>query len=211
MAFTIENVDEVIQRTGATYKEAKEALEATDGDVLEAVIMVEEGRGNKSGKAAKKKGNEIIEKLKDLIAKGNVTRVMLKKEDRLILNIPVTAGAVGAVVFAPATIAAIIVSLATGCKIEIQKESGEIIDVNDVTEEKFEKVMEMAEEFGESAKEKAAEVKAKATEVKDKATEKATEVKDKATEKAAEVKDMASDKATEVKEKMAKKQDDDNQ
>ncbi len=176
MAFTIENVDEVIQRTGATYKEAKEALEAADGNVLEAVILVEEGRGKKSGKAAKEKGNEIVDKLKELVKKGNVTRVMLKKDDRLILDIPVTAGAVGAVIFAPATIAAIIVSLATGCKIEIQKESGEIIDVNDVTEEKLEKVMEMAEEFGESAKEKASEVK-------EKATEKASEVKEKITKK----------------------------
>jgi ElaB/YqjD/DUF883 family membrane-anchored ribosome-binding protein len=187
MAFTIENVDEVIQRTGATYKEAKEALEAADGNVLEAVILVEEGRGKKSGKAAKEKGNEIVDKLKELVKKGNVTRVMLKKDDRLILDIPVTAGAVGAVIFAPATIAAIIVSLATGCKIEIQKESGEIIDVNDVTEEKLEKVMEMAEEFGESAK-------GKASDIKEKATEKASEVKEKATEKASEVKEKITKK-----------------
>ncbi|MBK5251489.1 MAG: DUF4342 domain-containing protein [Peptostreptococcaceae bacterium] len=194
MVFTIENVDEVIQRTGATYKEAKEALEAADGNVLEAVILVEEGRGKKSGKAAKDKGNEIVDKLKELVKKGNVTRVMLKKNDRLILDIPVTAGAIGAVVFTPATIVAIIVSLATGCKIEIQKESGEIIDVNDVTEEKLEKVMEMAEEFGESAKEKANEVKEKAKEAKEKAVGKASEVKDKAAEKAAEVKEKITNK-----------------
>ncbi len=208
MAFTIENVDEVIQRTGATYKEAKEALEMADGNVLEAVILVEEGRGKNLGKDARDKGNEIVEKLKELVKKGNVTRVMIKKDDRLILDIPVTAGAVGAVVFAPATIVAIIVSLATGCKMEIQKESGEIIDVNDITEEKFDKVMEMAGEFGESAKEKANEVKEKAKEAKEKATEKASEVKEKATEKATEVKEKATEKATEVKEKISKKQDD---
>ncbi|PLX33093.1 MAG: ubiquitin [Clostridiales bacterium] len=189
MSFTIENVDEVIQRTGATYKEAKEALEAAEGDVLEAIIKVEEGRKKKTGNTAKEKGNEVVDKLKELVKKGNVTRIMLKKEDRLILDIPVTAGAVGAIVFAPATVAAIIVSLATGCKIEIQKESGEIIDVNDVTEEKMEKVIEMAEEFGESAKEKAAEAKEKASEAKEKAVEKAAEVKGKMTKKAEDEKE----------------------
>jgi len=204
MSFTIENVDEVIQRTGATYKEAKEALEAAEGDVLEAIIKLEEGRKKKTGNTAKEKGNEVVDKLKELVKKGNVTRIMLKKEDRLILDIPVTAGAVGAIVFAPATVAAIIVSLATGCKIEIQKESGEIIDVNDVTEEKLEKVIEMAEEFGESAKEKAAEAKEKASEAKEKAVEKAAEAK----EKASEAKEKAVEKAAEVKEKMTKKAED---
>ncbi|HKL10209.1 MAG TPA: DUF4342 domain-containing protein [Clostridia bacterium] len=204
MSFTIENVDEVIQRTGATYKEAKEALEAAEGDVLEAIIKVEEGRKKKTCNTAKEKGNEVVDKLKELVKKGNVTRIMLKKEDRLILDIPVTAGAVGAIVFAPATVAAIIVSLATGCKIEIQKEGGEIIDVNDVTEEKMEKVMEMAEEFGESAKEKAAEAKEKASEAKEKAADKAAEVRGKAVDRATEVKE----KATEAKEKITKKTDD---
>lgn len=159
MSFTIENVDEVIQRTGATYKEAKEALEAAEGDVLEAIIKIEEEKGRTSGEAVKEKGNEIVEKLKELVKKGNVTRILLKREGRTILDLPVTAGAVGAVVFTPATIAAIIVSLATGCRIEIQKQDGEIIDVRDVTEEKMESVMDMAEEFGEDVKEKAAEMK----------------------------------------------------
>jgi len=203
MSFAIENVDEVIQRTGATYKEAKEALEEAEGDVLEAIIKVEEGRKKKTGSTAKEKGNEVVDKLKELVKKGNVTRVMLKKEDRLILDIPVTAGAVGAIVFAPATVAAIIVSLATGCKIEIQKESGEIIDVNDVTEEKMEKVMGMAEEFGQSAKEKAAEAKERANEAK----EKANEAKDKAVERVSEAKEKAVEKASEAKEKMNKKQE----
>lgn len=161
MAFTIDNVDEVIQRTGVTYKEAKEALEATEGNVLEAVIRIEEEKGKSSGETAKEKGNEIVEKLKELVKKGNVTRILLKKEERMILDIPVTAGAIGAVVFTPAIIAAIIVSLATGCKIEIQKQDGEIIDVQDVTGEKMESVMDMAEDFGEAAKEKVTEVREK--------------------------------------------------
>ena len=42
MAITLEAVDQVINRTNCTYKEAKDALEKTDGDALEAIILIEE-------------------------------------------------------------------------------------------------------------------------------------------------------------------------
>ena len=44
---TLEKVDLVIERTGVTYAEGKEALEVSDGDVLEAIIYIE----NKSNEA----------------------------------------------------------------------------------------------------------------------------------------------------------------
>ena len=41
---TLEKVDQVIERTYATYAEAKEALEACDGDVVNALIYIEKKR-----------------------------------------------------------------------------------------------------------------------------------------------------------------------
>ena len=46
MEITLEKVDKVIERTGASYKEAKEALEMTDGNVLDAIIYLEENLQN---------------------------------------------------------------------------------------------------------------------------------------------------------------------
>jgi len=146
MSFSLEKVDEVRERTGVSYKEAKEALEISGGDVLEAIILIETKQQKTFSNSMSEKGNELIEKLKEIIRKGNVTRIILKKDEETIINIPVTAGAIGAVIFTPATVAGILVALATGCKLEIIKDDGEIIDINDVTEETLNNVMDRIEE-----------------------------------------------------------------
>lgn len=135
MEFTLEQVDEVRERTGVSYGEAKEALEETDGDVLEAIIYLESNQQKKMKNNLGDKGNEVIDKLKEIVKKGNVTKVYLRKNGETVMNIPVTAGAIGALIFPPATIAGILVALATGCRLEIVKDDGEIIDINDITED----------------------------------------------------------------------------
>ncbi len=135
MEFTLEQVDEVRERTGVSYQESKEALQESDGDVLEAIIYLESRNKKKEKSNFSLKGNEIIEKLKEIVRKGNVTRVYLRKDGATVMNIPVTAGAVGAMIFAPATITGILVALATGCRLEIVKDDGEVIDIQDITED----------------------------------------------------------------------------
>ena len=83
-----------------------------------------------------------MEKLKEIIRKGNVTRIYLKKNGETVMNIPVTAGAIGAIIFPPATIAAILAALATGCRLEIVKDDGEIIDIQNMTEDALHNVKE---------------------------------------------------------------------
>ncbi len=146
MSFGLEQVDEVRERTGVSYKEAREALEAVDGDVLEAVIYIEsKSHKNFTGNMSEM-GNEIINKLKEIVRKGNVTRILLKRNRETVINIPVTAGAIGAVIFTPATVAGILVALATGCKLEIVKDDGEIIDLKDITEDTLSNVKKKVDE-----------------------------------------------------------------
>lgn len=142
MEFTLEQVDEVRERTGASYGEAKEALIETYGDVLEAIIYIESKHEKKMKSNITDKGNEVIEKLKEIIRKGNVTKILLRKDGENVMNIPVTAGAIGAMMFAPATVAGILVALATGCTLEIVKDDGEIININDITEDALQNVKE---------------------------------------------------------------------
>jgi uncharacterized protein DUF4342 len=154
MKFTLEQVDEVRGRTGVSYAEAKKALEETDGDVLEAIIYLEsnEDKGFKNSFANNftnnfgDKGNEVIDKLKEFMRKGNITRIYLRKDGETVMNIPVTAGAVGALFFPPATISAILVALATGCRLEIVKDDGEVIDIQDITEDALSNVKGKVEE-----------------------------------------------------------------
>ena len=42
MDITLEKVDQVRERTGVSYAEAKNALEISNGDVLNAIILLEE-------------------------------------------------------------------------------------------------------------------------------------------------------------------------
>ncbi|SHJ79499.1 DUF4342 domain-containing protein [Paramaledivibacter caminithermalis] len=146
MEFTLEQVDEVRERTGVSYGEAKEALLETDGDVLEAIILIESNHKKKIKSNISNRGNEVFEKLKEFVKKGNVTRIILKKNGETIMNIPVTAGTVGALIFPPATVTGILVALATGCRLEIVKEDGEIIDINDITEDALINVKDKVEE-----------------------------------------------------------------
>ena len=69
------------------------------------------------------KGAEVLEKVKALIAEGNVRRVRIRHKDRVIAEFPLTVGVVGAV-FAP-MLAAIgaIAALLTECAIEVERVS----------------------------------------------------------------------------------------
>jgi hypothetical protein len=67
-------------------------------------------------------GDQIVKKIKQLIKEGNARRIMIKNEhDEIIMEIPVTIGAVGAI-FAP-VLAAIgaLAALMTNCTIVVEK------------------------------------------------------------------------------------------
>lgn len=170
MNLTLEMIDEVIERTDCSYKEAKEALLETDGDIIEAIILLE----GTTGKKEKVSGTidhvttELVDKLKALLEKGDVNRIAVEKNDKVVMDIPVTAGIVGAVVFAPAVITSLIVALGTGHSVKIVKEDGEIIDFK-----------EYADKTYETVKEKATQVKDKVKrEVKDDCVEEDIDVED---------------------------------
>ncbi len=137
MDISLEKVDIIRERTGVSYKKAKEALENNGGNVVEALIELEEESEHKWTKNMGIAGNEIYEKLKRVIEKGNVTRVILKKDDEIILNIPVTAGALGVVLAPIASLLGISAALVTKTKVEIVQKDGSILDLNEITEEKI--------------------------------------------------------------------------
>ncbi|MDK0719681.1 DUF4342 domain-containing protein [Clostridium perfringens] len=138
---TLEKVDQVIERTYATYAEAKEALEACDGDVVNALIYIEKKREEESKveeKVMEEKAEsfEDIKKfLKDLIDKGNVSRIRILKDEKVLTDIPVNAGiAAGAIaVIFPSILAlSVVAAIATKITIEITKADGSVEIVNKI-------------------------------------------------------------------------------
>lgn len=76
--------------------------------------------------------NEFIEKIKDVVRKGNVTKIIIKRNDDILVNIPLNVGIVGGLIGVAAapwlTIAAAAVAAAGfNCKAELEKTDGEIV------------------------------------------------------------------------------------
>lgn len=147
MTIDLEMVDQVIERTGASYEDAVEALKASDGDVVEAIVYLE-----KQGKKQTfTDDNVVIKRLKELIEKGKVSKIIVKKDNKAIINIPVVAGAVSAVFFQGATIAAVIAAVATGCELFIITDTGKELNIKEMTGDAFDdlkaKVDDMKHKF----------------------------------------------------------------
>jgi hypothetical protein len=71
-------------------------------------------------------GDEILSKVKEIIKEGNARRIIIKNEkDEIIMEFPLTIGAIG-VVLAPIFAAVgTLTALATHCTIIVEKRNGE--------------------------------------------------------------------------------------
>ncbi|MCR5597881.1 MAG: DUF4342 domain-containing protein [Lachnospiraceae bacterium] len=127
MEITLEAVDQIKERTGVSYAEAKEALVKNEGNVVDAIIALEEASKSED------RAEAIIEKIKQAFKAGNLTKIQMKKDDKVILTIPVNVGIVGGVVgasLAPwAIIPAALAAYGFDCKFELIKDDGSTEDV----------------------------------------------------------------------------------
>ncbi len=126
MEISLEAIDAVRERTGASYKEAKDALEQTGGSVVDAIVLLEERSSAKT--------DDVLEKVKALVKEGNVTKIRVKREDKVLLTIPVNAGIAGGLVglaVAPwwGVLAAAAAAYGFNCKFELVKDDGSSTDV----------------------------------------------------------------------------------
>lgn len=202
MDITLEKIELVKDRTGLSYKEAKEVLEANGGSVVDAIIAVEDSfEGGNAGAERTK----ILEKIKELIKKGNVSKILVKRDDEVILNIPVNVGIVGAVIAPVASVLVVAATFGFKCDIEIVKADGTIIDVSDRANEKFDGMVEKGSVIFD-------DVKTKGTEVYGKAKEKVAETNfEDIKGKSADLVAAGKDKARDITEKFSssKKEDED--
>lgn len=174
MEITLEKIELVKDRTGVSYKEAKDALEAAEGSVVDAIIAIEETVDEKPAKKVNEAANETVDKIKEVVKKGNISKITIKKDDEILLNLPLNAGIVGALVAPWGVIAGVIAAFGFKCQIELLKDDGTIVDIT-----------QRAEDLGKEVKEKSAvvvdDVMAKGTEaynnIKGAAAEKITELK----------------------------------
>lgn len=69
-------------------------------------------------------GDDLLKKVKHLIAEGNIRRITIRNKDgKNIVELPLTVGVVGAVLAPPLAAVGAIAALVTECTIIVERES----------------------------------------------------------------------------------------
>jgi hypothetical protein len=116
----LEKIDVVRGRMNVNYEEAKKALESRDWDLVEALVLLEQEERDRKEEILVR-GNELVEKIRELARKGNVTRIRVKQDEKIIVEIPVTAGVVGALLAPQLAIIGAVAALISKCTLEIER------------------------------------------------------------------------------------------
>lgn len=120
---TLEQIDIVRERAGVSYKEAKEVLIECNDDVVDAIIRLEEQKstGRSWIEHAQVRGSELVDYIKRLVQEGNVRRIRVLQNDKVLIEFPITAGALGALIVPQLAAVGVIAALLARCTIEIEK------------------------------------------------------------------------------------------
>ncbi|MEL7564932.1 MAG: DUF4342 domain-containing protein [Dehalobacterium sp.] len=124
---TLKKIDQIRNRTGVSYSTAKEALEKCGGDVLDAIIYLE-NQDNSSERRTMEHGKDFWHGFQEVVQKGKDTKIRVMKEGKQVAEVPAAAGVLGLVgAFAIPGLAAIgavgsVAALLNKYSLEIKKE-----------------------------------------------------------------------------------------
>jgi hypothetical protein len=96
MTSELEKIDLLRARLGVGYSEAKVALDEVDGDVVQALIRLEE-RGRHLTEKLQGRSKEVMGHMRQFLSKGHQTKIKVKKDGQTVLEVPVTLGIAGLV------------------------------------------------------------------------------------------------------------------
>ncbi|HZK25628.1 MAG TPA: DUF4342 domain-containing protein [Oscillospiraceae bacterium] len=108
MEITLQKIEQVRERSGLNYTEARELLEEAKGDVVQALVILENEEGDlgMDMEMDEMKGmvsHSVVDPVKRVFHKSNRTRIRVKNEDGTLLEIPATLGIAGALLAPRAT------------------------------------------------------------------------------------------------------------
>lgn len=175
---TLEKIDILRERYKLSYGEAKEILQKTEGNVVDALIYIEENKKSKIEEIYSSK-DEMLACVKDSIKKGNVSRIKIKKDGKEIFEMPVNSAIIAGLVtvalpelFVPVIAIGAVFAAVTKITIEITKTDGTVEIINRIIKDRMddakERFCDVKEKFGDVTKD-----------VKDKFEDITKEVKDK--------------------------------
>ena len=130
--------EQVVEELAADAPAAEEpAVEDLAADAAEEPQTEEEPQAEETAEEEpltdddlKKFADDMVSKIKEIVEEGNVNRIRIRKDDTIILNIPLSVGLIGTVLgLAAAPWAVILGAISTvgfKCTVEIEKKDGTI-------------------------------------------------------------------------------------
>ena len=159
-----DKVDTLRERANVSYEEAKEALDRANGDILDAMILLErEGKTRREGSGSfstngstenafnekqarkeriKESGRTFGEKVKELFRKSTVNYLVIEHNGETLIKLPVLATVLILLFAWYAAVIAVVVSLFCGCKYSFTGE-GDLTAVNNVCNKAGELVIQV--------------------------------------------------------------------
>jgi hypothetical protein len=150
MTVRMENIDELRRRTNVSYEAAKDALERCNDDILEALVYIEKHNMARPNTACENK-TSLWTKFKNLVRKGNNTKLIIERKETPTLSIPVTLAVVITIIAPYVTFIGLIVALFTGHRIRFEGKDMECRQVNDMLNKVSDSVDCAKRKFAEDA------------------------------------------------------------
>lgn len=125
MTATLEQIEMLRARANVSYQEAKEALEQCNCDLVEALIYLEKQNKVHQTKT-EDKANGFGATLKKIFRTCNETALIISKNERNILDLPMTVVIIATIIVPPLVIIALLVALFTGHRIRLERPGSDI-------------------------------------------------------------------------------------
>ncbi|MDI9472963.1 MAG: DUF4342 domain-containing protein [Bacillota bacterium] len=145
MMITLEMLEEVIERTGVSFEEAKAALQANDGSVEAAVNSLKKEK--EESKSFEKAVKDTMQFVKDMAEKGLLSRLIIKNKEETILNIPMGVGVIGLLFAGFFSVAGLTAAFVADYEIKVVTKEGEEINLNAYMEKAKEKVSTVVKDY----------------------------------------------------------------
>ncbi len=120
----LEKLDAVMARAAVGAAEAKEALEATGWDVVEALAYLDHKRHGGEARWRERlevQATDLVDKVRGLVHEGSIRRITVRGERGVLVDFPITVGAIGAVILPELALLGVLAAMAGVYTIEIER------------------------------------------------------------------------------------------
>jgi hypothetical protein len=118
MALTLQKLDAVRARTGATYAECWRALRASGGNAVEAIVRLEDEAAGSGWTGA---SVDVGARVRHLAGEVARVRLAVRRDARTVIEVPALAGAIGAVLFPRVVAAGVAAALVARCSLVVER------------------------------------------------------------------------------------------